>query len=206
MVFFPPSSPQKESNDKCTTDQFRNYSWCGQRKMPSHVKKLVFPEDFLTTLRTIAKQEDEIYQVSSLLQELVSSDGEKQPSDGEVRAVTWEACGDSGALQLLVDLPNMKFDQLVMFFAKHFIYDYMLPHHIEILVSAVTQINELDSLYGIIQSHKEKHVKADMGSSLPSISLWITWEYEETSEEPVQAALKKVNNKKLKKLKIKKHW
>ncbi|CAL5369443.1 unnamed protein product [Camellia sinensis] len=95
------------SNDKCTTDQFRNYSWCGQRKMPSHVKKLVFPEDFLTTLRTIAKQEDEIYQVSSLLQELVSSDREKQPSDGEVRAVTWEACGDSGALQLLVDLPNM---------------------------------------------------------------------------------------------------
>ncbi|CAL5444633.1 unnamed protein product [Camellia sinensis] len=30
----------------------------------------------------------------------------------------------------------------------------ILPHHIEILVSAVTQINELDSLYGIIQSHK----------------------------------------------------
>ncbi|KAL8261037.1 hypothetical protein R6Q59_025086 [Mikania micrantha] len=30
----------------------------------------------------------------------------------------------------------------------------MLPHHIEILVSAVTQINEPDSLYGIIQSHK----------------------------------------------------
>ncbi|XP_071734165.1 serine/threonine-protein kinase ATM [Rutidosis leptorrhynchoides] len=30
----------------------------------------------------------------------------------------------------------------------------VLPHHIEILVSAVTQINEPDSLYGIIQSHK----------------------------------------------------
>ncbi|KAI3807033.1 hypothetical protein L1987_22953 [Smallanthus sonchifolius] len=30
----------------------------------------------------------------------------------------------------------------------------MLPHHIEVLVSAVTQINEPDSLYGIIQSHK----------------------------------------------------
>ncbi|GJU96059.1 serine/threonine-protein kinase ATM isoform X1 [Tanacetum coccineum] len=30
----------------------------------------------------------------------------------------------------------------------------MLPHHIEILVSAVTQINEPDSLYGIIQTHK----------------------------------------------------
>ncbi|CAL5417301.1 unnamed protein product [Camellia sinensis] len=31
-------------------------------------------------------------------------------------------------------------------------------------------------------------------------------EYEEISEEPEQAALKKVNSKKLKKLKIKKHW
>ncbi|XP_010243049.1 PREDICTED: serine/threonine-protein kinase ATM isoform X1 [Nelumbo nucifera] len=30
----------------------------------------------------------------------------------------------------------------------------MLPAHIEILISAVTQINEPDSLYGIIQSHK----------------------------------------------------
>ncbi|KAF5946352.1 hypothetical protein HYC85_016580 [Camellia sinensis] len=106
--FFPPSTPQKESNDKCTVDRFCNYSWCGQRKMPSYVKKLVFPEDFLTALRTIAMQEDEICQVSSLLQELVGSDGEKEPSDGEVRAAIWEACGDSGALQLLVDLLNMK--------------------------------------------------------------------------------------------------
>ncbi|KAL6578561.1 hypothetical protein OROMI_008777 [Orobanche minor] len=31
-----------------------------------------------------------------------------------------------------------------------------LPHHIEILVAAVTQINEPDSLYGIIQSHNTK--------------------------------------------------
>lgn len=30
----------------------------------------------------------------------------------------------------------------------------LLPHHIEILVSAVTQINEPDSLYGIVQSYK----------------------------------------------------
>ncbi|CAK7328913.1 unnamed protein product [Dovyalis caffra] len=30
----------------------------------------------------------------------------------------------------------------------------VLPHHIEILLSAVTHINEPDSLYGIIQSHK----------------------------------------------------
>lgn len=31
---------------------------------------------------------------------------------------------------------------------------WQIPSHIEILVSAVTQINEPDSLYGIIQSHK----------------------------------------------------
>ncbi|MCH93214.1 serine/threonine protein kinase ATM, partial [Trifolium medium] len=30
----------------------------------------------------------------------------------------------------------------------------MLPDHIEILVSAVTRINEPDSLYGILQCHK----------------------------------------------------
>ncbi|KAH7550459.1 hypothetical protein JRO89_XS13G0195200 [Xanthoceras sorbifolium] len=32
----------------------------------------------------------------------------------------------------------------------------VLPYHVEILVSAVTQINEPDSLYGIIQSHKHE--------------------------------------------------
>jgi len=31
---------------------------------------------------------------------------------------------------------------------------FQLPEHIEILVSAVTGINEPDSLYGILQSHK----------------------------------------------------
>ncbi|KAL4634029.1 hypothetical protein ACB092_04G167700 [Castanea dentata] len=35
-----------------------------------------------------------------------------------------------------------------------FSHNEMLPLHVEILVSAVTQINEPDSLYGIIQSHK----------------------------------------------------
>lgn len=31
---------------------------------------------------------------------------------------------------------------------------FQLPRHIEILVSAITQVNEPDSLYGIVQSHK----------------------------------------------------
>lgn len=41
-------------------------------------------------------------------QKLVGSGGERQPSDAEVRAAVWEACGDSGALQLLVDLLHAK--------------------------------------------------------------------------------------------------
>ncbi|KAH7841106.1 hypothetical protein Vadar_025657 [Vaccinium darrowii] len=106
--FFPAGTLQKESNDKGNAGPVSNYSWCGQRKMPSYLTRLVFPEDFLTALRTIAMQEDELYQVSSLLQELVGSDGERQPTDKEVRAAIWESCGDSGALQLLVDLLNMK--------------------------------------------------------------------------------------------------
>ncbi|XP_075094368.1 uncharacterized protein LOC107795691 isoform X5 [Nicotiana tabacum] len=39
---------------------------------------------------------------------LVGSGGERQPTETEVQAAIWEACGDSGALQLLVDLLNMK--------------------------------------------------------------------------------------------------
>ncbi|XP_059625049.1 uncharacterized protein LOC132268242 isoform X2 [Cornus florida] len=106
--FFPASTPQKENKDKYGTSQVCNYSWSGQRKMPSYLNKLVFPEDFLTALRTKAMQEDELYQVSSLLEELVGAGGDRQPSDAEVRAAIWEACGDSGALQLLVDLLNTK--------------------------------------------------------------------------------------------------
>ncbi|KAK2974763.1 hypothetical protein RJ640_027124 [Escallonia rubra] len=106
--FFPACTPKKGSNQNCAVTQVSNYSWSGQRKMPSYVNKLVFPEEFLTSLRTIAMRENELYQVSSLLEELVGSEGERQPCDTEVRAAIWEACGDSGALQLLVDLLNMK--------------------------------------------------------------------------------------------------
>lgn len=89
-----------------------NYSWSGQRKIPSYSSKLVFPEEFLTALRTITMKEDELFQVSSLLEELIGSGGERQPSDSEVRAAVWEACGDSGALQLLVDLLHLKMTEL----------------------------------------------------------------------------------------------
>ncbi|GMH21694.1 hypothetical protein Nepgr_023536 [Nepenthes gracilis] len=106
--FFPECCSGNISKDKPIIDRVCNYSWSGERKTPSYKNKLVFPEDFLTSLRTISMQEDELFKVSSLLAELVECEEERQPSDVEVRAAVWEACGDSGALQLLVDLLNKK--------------------------------------------------------------------------------------------------
>ncbi|XP_021828897.1 uncharacterized protein LOC110769267 isoform X1 [Prunus avium] len=111
--FFPVDISNKEGDDKCKLDHVCSYSWSGQRKMPTYLHRLVFPENFLTALRTIAMQEDELFQVSSLLEELVRSGGGRQPSDSEVRAAVWEACGDSGALQLLVDLLNVRLTDLL---------------------------------------------------------------------------------------------
>ncbi|XP_050281112.1 serine/threonine-protein kinase ATM-like [Quercus robur] len=44
--------------------------------------------------------------------------------------------------------------QFLIMESPDFSHNEMLPLNVEILVSAVTQINEPDSLYGIIQSHK----------------------------------------------------
>lgn len=68
--FFQVNTQQKERDDKITAGQVCNYSWSGQRKIPSYVNKLVFPDDFLTVLRTIAMTEDQLFQVSSLLQQV----------------------------------------------------------------------------------------------------------------------------------------
>ena len=68
--FFPPHTPQGENNDKHLRSQVCSHSWSGQRKSPSYVNTLVFPEDFLTALRTIAMKENELYQVISLLEEV----------------------------------------------------------------------------------------------------------------------------------------
>ncbi|KAM7260984.1 hypothetical protein ACFE04_026459 [Oxalis oulophora] len=111
--FFPLHSRDNgKENSNGTVDKPSSYSWSGQRRIPSYVDKLVFPEEFLSALRTIAMQEDQLYKVSSLLEELVGSDGERQPSDTEVKAAVWEACGDSGAFQLLVDLLQSKMMEL----------------------------------------------------------------------------------------------
>ncbi|KZV57622.1 hypothetical protein F511_03082 [Dorcoceras hygrometricum] len=185
--FFPESS-SGEASSKETDGRACNYNWTGHRSIPSYASKLLFPEEFLSALRTIAMRENELYEVSSLLEEvcfkfwlhlrldlgtiwmlapwkvilpytfvayffivrsvlsiqedkyldcecffvyvwllefdlidrlnptispkLVASREEKQPSEMDVRAATWEACGDSRALQILVDLLNIKMLEL----------------------------------------------------------------------------------------------
>ncbi|XP_057531765.1 ribulose-1,5 bisphosphate carboxylase/oxygenase large subunit N-methyltransferase, chloroplastic isoform X2 [Amaranthus tricolor] len=106
--FFPSLSSGSKKIDERASNKIPNYSWSGQRKIPSYVDKLVFPEEFLTSLRTIAMQENELFKVKSLLEELVGNEGERELSDDEVRAAVWEACGDAGAFQLLVDMLNTK--------------------------------------------------------------------------------------------------
>lgn len=68
--FFPVGTKKGGGNDKGKVDQVCSYSWSGQRKAPSYANKLVFPEKFMTALRTIAMQENEIFKVSSLLEEV----------------------------------------------------------------------------------------------------------------------------------------
>lgn len=106
--FFPAGTTSNDDNGKGKADKICSFSWSGQRRMLSYANKLVFPEEFLTTLRTIAMQEDELLKASSFLEELVGSEGVRQPTDTEVRTAVWEACGDSGALQLLFDLLQTK--------------------------------------------------------------------------------------------------
>lgn len=62
---------QKVEDDRNKREQACSYSWSGQRKMPSYVDKLIFPENFLSALRTIAMHEDELFKVSALLEEVV---------------------------------------------------------------------------------------------------------------------------------------
>ncbi|KAM3196164.1 hypothetical protein ACQJBY_072038 [Aegilops geniculata] len=109
--FFGTSTSSSEDDNKKNASQFSSYSWSGQRKVPSYLHKNVFPQEFLSTLRTIAMQEHELEQVASLLGEVGSSeDGE--PSDAEIKSAIWEVCGDNGALGLLVDLLRVKMAEL----------------------------------------------------------------------------------------------
>ncbi|XP_020591613.1 uncharacterized protein LOC110032355, partial [Phalaenopsis equestris] len=89
-----------------------SFSWSGQRKFPSYLHKLVFPQEFMAALRTITMKENEIKKATSLLEELVGSIDEGQASEADVRAAVWESCGDYAALELLVDLLRAKMTEL----------------------------------------------------------------------------------------------
>lgn len=69
--FFAVHESHDEGTKKHGNSQLCNYSWSGQRKVPSYIDRLVFPQEFLMALRTIAMQEDEINQVSALLEEVI---------------------------------------------------------------------------------------------------------------------------------------
>ncbi|KXG19172.1 histone-lysine N-methyltransferase setd3 isoform X2 [Sorghum bicolor] len=103
------SSEDKDS--KKNTSPFSSFSWSGQRKVPSYLHKNVFPQEFMSTLRTIAMQEHELEQVASLLGEVGSSE-DRETSDAEIQSAIWEVCGDQGALGLLVDLLGVKMAEL----------------------------------------------------------------------------------------------
>ncbi|XP_039036913.1 protein-lysine N-methyltransferase EFM1-like isoform X2 [Hibiscus syriacus] len=68
--FFPTGSSNDEANNTGEADRICNFSWSGHRRTPSYLNKLVFPEDFMTGLRTIDMQEDEVSKVSSMLEEV----------------------------------------------------------------------------------------------------------------------------------------
>ncbi|XP_020591612.1 uncharacterized protein LOC110032354 [Phalaenopsis equestris] len=98
--------------NKNEASQRSSFSWSGQRKFPSYLHKLVFPQEFMAALRTITMKEKEIKKATSLLEELVGSIDEGQASEADVRAAVWESCGDYAALELLVDLLRAKMTEL----------------------------------------------------------------------------------------------
>jgi len=97
----------EDKDNKKNISPISSYSWSGQRKVPSYLHKIVFPQEFMSTLRTIAMQDHELEQVASLLGEVGSSE-DREPSDAEIQSAVWEVCGDQGALGLLVDLLRVK--------------------------------------------------------------------------------------------------
>ncbi|KAG2609105.1 uncharacterized protein LOC120702453 isoform X2 [Panicum virgatum] len=101
----------EDKDNKKNISPISSYSWSGQRKVPSYLHKIVFSQDFMSTLRTIAMQDHELEQVASLLGEVGSSE-DREPSDAEIQSAVWEVCGDQGALGLLVDLLRVKMAEL----------------------------------------------------------------------------------------------
>uniref|UniRef100_A0A0E0A4E3 Protein kinase domain-containing protein n=1 Tax=Oryza glumipatula TaxID=40148 RepID=A0A0E0A4E3_9ORYZ len=86
--FFGSCSGENKEN-KNNTSPFSSYSWSGQRKVPSYIEKIVFSQEFISTLRTIALQEHELEHTTSLLGEIGSNE-DREPSSDELRSAIWE--------------------------------------------------------------------------------------------------------------------
>uniref|UniRef100_A0A0D9WL95 SET domain-containing protein n=1 Tax=Leersia perrieri TaxID=77586 RepID=A0A0D9WL95_9ORYZ len=108
--FFGSCSGENKENKK-NAIPFSSYSWSGQRKVPSYIQKVVFPQEFISTLRTIALQDHELEHAASMLGEIGSNE-DRDPSSEELRSAIWEVSGDNGALSLLVDLLRVKMTEL----------------------------------------------------------------------------------------------
>ena len=68
--FFPEcTSPRGTKSMEYDDDQGFDYK-SARRTIPSYANKLVFPEKFLTALRTVTMKESELQQVFSLLEEV----------------------------------------------------------------------------------------------------------------------------------------
>lgn len=46
------------------------HSWTGHRKSSALAEKVVFPEELLTALRIVSMEEDEVYHVVAMLEEV----------------------------------------------------------------------------------------------------------------------------------------
>ncbi|KAG0452704.1 hypothetical protein HPP92_025096 [Vanilla planifolia] len=101
-----------DCNEKDNSRLHNSFSWSGQRKVPSYLHKLIFPQEFIAALRTVSMKDNELTQATSLLEDLVESRKDRQASEAEVQAAVWESCGDYAALELLVDLLRIKMLEL----------------------------------------------------------------------------------------------
>lgn len=88
------------------------HSWTGHRKSSALAEKVVFPEELLTALRIVSMEEDEVYHVVAMLEEISDPEAGRIPTDADIKAAVWETCGNAGALQLLVDLLTSKMMEL----------------------------------------------------------------------------------------------
>ncbi|RVW47735.1 hypothetical protein CK203_019798 [Vitis vinifera] len=73
-------------------------------------RPIIFDDDFIGILldmeHILVKSYLSLNEYFAFLK--LAESGGRQPLDSETRAAVWEACGDSGALQVLVDLLNVK--------------------------------------------------------------------------------------------------